>query len=87
MVDAAPWLWGSTIAAKQRPQRLASLGGFNPNRRPGLFLEQRGGHAQLSFDQSASPLVLPRVCWQRDVDYDLTRLGLLTREQIPMPPR
>jgi hypothetical protein len=86
MVDAAPWLWGSTIAPKQRPQRLASLGGFNPNRRPGLFLEQRGGHALLSFDQSASPLVLPQVCWQRDVDYDLIRLGLLTRDQIPMPP-
>jgi hypothetical protein len=29
----------------------------------------------------------PRVCWQRDVDYDLIRLGLLTRDQIPMPPR
>jgi hypothetical protein len=87
MADAAPWLWSTAVAPKQRPQRLASLGGFNPNRRPGLFLEHRDGHAHLSFDQSASPLVCPRVCWQRDVDYDLTRLGLLTPDQIPTPPR
>lgn len=86
MVNAAPWLWHDAVVPKQRPQRLETLGGFNPNRRPGLFLEHRDGRAHLSFDQSASPLVLPRVGWQRDPDYDLIRLGLLTRDQIPMPP-
>jgi hypothetical protein len=86
MADAAPWRWRHAVAPRLRPQRLASLGGFNPNRRPGLFLDQHHGQARLSFDQSASPLVMPRVCWQRDVDHDLVSLGLLTREQIPMPP-
>jgi len=41
----------------------------------------------LSFDQSASPLVLPRETWARDPDYDLIRAGLLTRDQIPLPER
>ncbi len=39
----------------------------------------------LSFDQSASPLVLPRPRWQRDVDFDRVRLGLLGHDRIPMP--
>jgi hypothetical protein len=84
VVGAAPWRWRNAVVAGQRPHRLETLGGFNPNRRPGLFLAHADGKPRLSFDQSASPLVVPRVCWQRDVDYDLVRLGLLTREQIPL---
>ena len=85
MAAAAPWRWRQAVAPRQRPQRLANLGGFNPNRRPGLFLDHHNGQARLSFDQSASPLVMPRVSWQRDVDYDLVRHGLLFRDQIPTP--
>lgn len=82
---AAPWTWHEAVVPKRRPQRLASLGGFNPSRRPGLFLELRKGAPHLSFDQSASPLVLARARWQRDHDYDLVRHGKITRAQIPMP--
>jgi hypothetical protein len=86
LVDAAPWRWHQAVPARQRPRRLASLGGYNPNRRPGLFLEYRDAAPLLSFDQSASPLVAARVAWQRDIDYDLIRLGLLTRDRVPVPP-
>jgi len=84
MATAAPWRWRDAMVAKQRPHRMQNLGGFNPNRRPGLFLQLRDGRPHVTFDQSATPLVLPRVCWERDVDYDLTRLGLLTPDQIPV---
>lgn len=84
---AAPWQWVHKVSPRRRPQRLASLGGFNPNRRPGLFLDHHDGRPRLSFDCVASVLVMPRVCWQRDTDYDLVRHGLITRDQIPMPPR
>jgi hypothetical protein len=87
MANAAPWRWRDAMVPKQRPHRMQTLGGFNPNRRPGLFQQLRDGRAHVTFDQSASPLVLPRTCWERDVDYDLIRLGLLTRDQIPMPPQ
>lgn len=86
VANAAPWRWRDAVIARQRPRRVGNLGGFNPNRRPGLFIEHRDSGAFLSFDQSASPLVAPRVTWERDVDYDLIRLGLVTRDQIPMPP-
>jgi hypothetical protein len=85
MAAAAPWQWRQAVTPRQRPHRLANLGGFNPNRRPGLFLDHHNGQARLSFDQSASPLVVPRVGWQRDVDYDLVRHSLLSRDQIPTP--
>ena len=84
--NAAPWRWHGAVTARARPQRVASLGGFNPNRRPGLFLEHRDGAALLTFDKSASPLVLPRVGWERDPDRELVRLGLLTPDQVPHPP-
>jgi hypothetical protein len=87
MAGAAPWLWSRAVAPRRRPRRLSSLGGFNPNRRPGLFLDHHDGHARVSFDQSASPLVVPRVRWQRDIDHDLVHLGLIARDQIPMPAR
>jgi hypothetical protein len=86
LAGSAPWRWRGAVAPKRRPQRLVSLGGFNSNRRPGLFLEYRGDRPYLSFDQSASLLVAPRVTWQRDPDYDLIRAGLLTRERIPTSP-
>jgi hypothetical protein len=85
MVKAAPWRWRDAVAVGQRRQRLESLGGYNPNRRPGLFLELRDGRPHLTFDQVASVLVAPRVGWERDPDYDLVRLGLIARERIPMP--
>lgn len=86
MANAAPWRWRHAVTAGRRPHRIGSLGGFNPNRRPGLFIEDRDEAAFLTFDQSASPLVAPRVTWERDIDYDLVRLGLVTHDQIPMPP-
>lgn len=86
MANAAPWRWRHAVAAGRRPRRIANLGGFNPNRRPGLFIEYRNEAAFLTFDQSASPLVAPRVTWERDIDYDLVRLGLITHDQIPMAP-
>ncbi len=84
IMRSAPWRWQHTVAAQQRPQRLENLGGFNPNRRPGLFLHSSSGVPVLTLDQKATPLVLPRVCWERDHDYDLVRSGLITREQIPL---
>jgi hypothetical protein len=86
LANAAPWRWRHAVDAGRRPRRIGNLGGFNPNRRPGLFIEYRDGAAFLTFDQSASPLVAPRVTWERDSDYDLVRLGLVTHDQIPMPP-
>lgn len=86
MANAAPWRWRHAVTAGRRPHRIGSLGGFNPNRRPGLFIEDRDEAAFLTFDQGASPLVAPRVTWERDIDYDLVRLGLVTHDQIPMPP-
>jgi hypothetical protein len=86
MANAAPWRWRDAVTAGRRPRRIGNLGGFNPNRRPGLFIEYRDEAAFLTFDQSASPLVAPRVTWECDIDYDLVRLGLVTRDQIPMPP-
>lgn len=85
LYGAAPWTWRAAVPPQRRPQRLASLGGFNPSRRPGLFLARRKGTAHLSFDQSASPLVLARARWHRDDDYDLVRHGKITPAQIPMP--
>ena len=85
VTDAAPWRWCDAVATGGRPRRIGNLGGFNPSRRPGLLIECRDGAAFLTFDQSSSPLVAPRVTWERDIDYDLVRLGLVTREQIPMP--
>ncbi|HEY2673161.1 MAG TPA: hypothetical protein VGJ07_22725 [Rugosimonospora sp.] len=85
MANAAPWRWRDEVVPKQRARRLDNLGGFNPSRRPGLFLEWHDGGPHVSFDQSASPLVLPRVCWERDPDRDLIRLGLLRPDQIPVP--
>jgi hypothetical protein len=32
-------------------------------RRPGLFLDHHYGHTRVGFDQSASPLVLPRAIY------------------------
>lgn len=84
LADAAPWHWRAAAAGQRRPRRLVSLGGFNPSRRPGLFLSQQRGQPVLSFDQSASPLVVPRTDWQRDLDLDLVRAGLLARHQIPI---
>lgn len=86
LTDAAPWRWRDAVAPRQRPRRIGNLGGFNPNRRPGLFIEYRNDGVLLTFDQSASPLVVARVAWARDTDYDLLRYGLIAREQIPMPP-
>lgn len=92
-VRSAPWRWRDAPGPRDasrgrvRPQRLETLGGFNPNRRPGLFLHRSAGRPVLTFDQSASPLVLPRACWERDPDLDLVRLGLLTRDQIPVAGR
>jgi hypothetical protein len=81
---SAPWRWHDAVAPGRRPRRLESLGGYNTSRRPGLFLHHRGGSPYLSFDQSASCLVLPRAEWERDPDYDLVRLGLLERAHIPL---
>ena len=83
LMNAAPWRWREAVAPKRRPQRLATLGGFGASMRPGLFLECRADRPYLSFEQSGSPLMLPRVTWERDLDYDLIRAGLLTRDQVP----
>jgi hypothetical protein len=85
IAGSAPWLWSSTAKPRQRPRRLEGLGGPSASSRPGLFLAHRDGQPHLSFDQNGSPLVVPKASWQRDVDYDLVRLGLLQRDQIPLP--
>lgn len=87
MANAAPWRWRDTMGPKQRPHRMQTLGGFNPSRRPGLFLQLRDGRAHVTFDQSATPLVLPRAFRERDVDYDLIRLGLRGQQGRPDPAR
>jgi hypothetical protein len=84
MTNAAPWRWSASLVRGQRPRRLETLGGFGASRRPGLFLGSAGGTAHLTFAQSGSPLVAPRVEWERDLDYDLVGLGLITPGQIPM---
>ena len=43
-----------------------------------------GDTPHLTFAQSGSPLVAPRVEWERDLDYDLVGLGLITPDQIPV---
>ena len=82
---ATPWCWHGAAGRGLRPPRIGNLGGFNPRRRPELFLQHTAEGAVVSFDQSASPLVLPREIWARDPDYDLIRAGLLSRDQIPLP--
>ncbi|MET7426753.1 hypothetical protein [Dactylosporangium sp. NPDC005555] len=84
MANAAPWRWAASPPERRRPRRLETLGGFGASRRPGLFLGAPEGPAHLSFAQSGSPLVAPRVEWERDPDFDLVRLGLLTTGQIPL---
>lgn len=84
MAQAAPWRWSASIVRGQRPRRLETLGGFGASRRPGLFLGSTGGTPHLTFAQSGSPLVAPRVEWERDPDYDLVSLGLITPAQIPL---
>jgi hypothetical protein len=82
---SAPWLWGTRIPDRRRPHRLGSLGGFNPNRRPGIFLARRGTDVTATFDPSASPLVMPRPLWERDPDLDLHHAGLISLKEIPRP--
>jgi hypothetical protein len=84
LLRSAPWRWQTAVADGQRPQRLETLGGYNANRRPGLFLDRFRGRPRLNFQASATPLVLPRALWERDPDHDLVREGLLTRDQIPL---
>jgi hypothetical protein len=84
MTDAAPWRWSASPEDGRRARRLETLGGFGASRRPGLFLGSAGGRTHLTFAQSGSPLVAPRVEWQRDLDYDLVSLGLVTPAQIPL---
>jgi hypothetical protein len=84
MAHAAPWRWPAAVVDGQRPRRLETLGGFGASRRPGLFLGAAGGTAHLTFAQSGSPLVAPRVEWERDPDLDLVRLGLITLDRIPL---
>lgn len=86
MANAAPWRWPATPVSG-RPRRLETLGGFGASRRPGLFLGAAGGSAHLTFAQSGSSLVAPRVEWERDLDFDLVRLGLITADRIPLPRR
>ena len=87
LASSAPWLWQRAVEARPRPHRLAGLGGFNPNRRPGLFLGTSRGRTRLSFDPSASPLVLPRHQWERHPDLDLVLAGLLDRDELPYAAR
>ncbi|MFF5234900.1 hypothetical protein [Dactylosporangium sp. NPDC000521] len=84
MANAAPWRWAAALVDGQRPRRLETLGGFGASRRPGLFLGSAGGAAHLTFAQSGGQLVAPRVEWERDLDFDLVRLGLITPGDIPL---
>ncbi|GGM53918.1 hypothetical protein ACFFX1_50615 [Dactylosporangium sucinum] len=85
LADAAPWRWPSAVPPGRRRQRLEGLRGRVASNRSGLFLQNRSGRAVLTFDCNGSPLVTPRVLWERDPDLDLLGLGLLTRADIPLP--
>ncbi|WP_238010645.1 hypothetical protein KZZ52_31030 [Dactylosporangium sp. AC04546] len=85
LAGAAPWRWATALGPRQRRQRLEGLRGRVASNRSGLFLGHRAGRAVLTFDCNGSPLVTPRVLWERDPDFDLLRLGLLTRADIPLP--
>jgi hypothetical protein len=80
---SAPWLWRQASERLTRPHRLSSLGGYNPGRRPGLFLSTSHDRPHLAFEASATPLVLPRHQWERHPDLDLVLAGLLTRDELP----
>ena len=83
LAGSAPWLWARAVAGRRAAPRLVNLGGFNPSRRPGLFLVNDRGRVRLESEPSATNLVLPRVEWERDVDLDLTLTGLLDVSAIP----
>jgi hypothetical protein len=88
LAAAAPWLLATAAAAVRPGQalRLFGLGGVNIVRKPGVFLGNDRGRAALRVEFSGSSARLPAERWQRPIELDLVRAGLVDPAEIPGKP-
>jgi hypothetical protein len=73
----------TSLLRKARPMRLFGLGGVNVQRKPGVFLGLESGRPRLGLEWNATNERVPLVAWERPIDLDLLRAGLISPDDLP----